>query len=253
MNDDLARPTAWRLLVAGGTMLGPLRTPLPTDDLDAATKAYVDSKLAAGSSRDGELMSFGTTESATTHRWYGALAALGTTAVANVRGIAQCTPLWLGTNQTWSFDALLCSITSAGATGAVMRMGVYELDPSTLTPTTLLVDAGTVSSASTGIKTITLGSTLTSSSQWLGLAIQGEGATSPGTPAGYGSVSSGSFTPILGINSSGSVPNLTAIQCYGYQHSLVADGALPPSLSSGWEPRYGAIAGVLIRRLNTFP
>lgn len=56
-------------------------------------------------------------------------------------------------------DRLVCEVTTAGAAGATLRMGIYNADGDHR-PTTLVVDGGTVATDTTGVKTATVNVTL---------------------------------------------------------------------------------------------
>lgn len=89
----------------------------------------------------------------------------------------QYTPFYLpdGTGIT----AIAINVTSAGAASNVVRLGLYNADPTTKLPTTVL-DQGTVAADSTGFKTLTLGATRTPSGAdglfWVAACPQGAGA-----------------------------------------------------------------------------
>lgn len=59
-----------------------------------------------------------------------------------------------------TLDQLACEVTSSGAGGTTCRMGIYNAD-SNWQPTTLVLDAGTVTADSNAIKAISVNQTLT--------------------------------------------------------------------------------------------
>lgn len=89
-------------------------------------------------------------------------------------------------------DRIACEVTSAGTTGAVVRLGIYE-DNGENNPGALLVDAGTVDATTTGVKELTISQTLEPGLYWLV-------AVNQGTP---------STTPVLRYAASQAVPFLT--------------------------------------------
>jgi len=68
------------------------------------------------------------------------------------------TPMYLPTART--VDRIGVNVTTAGATGAVARLGVYNAHPDTGMPTTVLVDGGTVTVAAVGAAQVTVSATL---------------------------------------------------------------------------------------------
>lgn len=72
-------------------------------------------------------------------------------------------------------DRIACEVVSAGTTGSVIRMGIYE--NANFAPSNLVLDAGTVSGETTGIKTITISQTLSAGWHWLVAVNQGGAST----------------------------------------------------------------------------
>jgi hypothetical protein len=64
--------------------------------------------------------------------------------------------------ETHTFTAIGINVTSAGAGGTIARLGIYDADETAdgFLPGALIVDAGTVSIASTGVKSIAISETL---------------------------------------------------------------------------------------------
>ncbi|GIV00857.1 MAG: hypothetical protein KatS3mg014_2533 [Actinomycetota bacterium] len=77
--------------------------------------------------------------------------------------------------------ALLCEVTAAGSTGALVRLGIYAPDPATGLPGALLRDAGTVSGQTTGFKEAVLATPLVHDGGplWFARVVQGGAATKP--------------------------------------------------------------------------
>jgi len=54
------------------------------------------------------------------------------------------------------FDRIGINVTTAGAAGALARLGIYKVDQSTYYPSSLVLDAGAVDCTGTGVKFITI-------------------------------------------------------------------------------------------------
>lgn len=91
-------------------------------------------------------------------------------------GIAymRCRKIWIPASLT--FDRIACHVSFGGTAGAVVRLGIYRSDSNGL-PSTLILDAGTVDSTSTGVKEITISQTLAAGSYWLAEAAQVAGCS----------------------------------------------------------------------------
>lgn len=77
-------------------------------------------------------------------------------------------PFWLGIAAT--FDRLAFNVTFASTTGGVCRLGIYNSDGAV--PTSLVLDAGTVGTTSTGVKQITISQALQPGMYWLAVCSQ---------------------------------------------------------------------------------
>ena len=86
-----------------------------------------------------------------------------TTGNAN-QGFLIVHPLFL---PTATYDRIGCEITSAGGSGSLGRLGIYNSSSTSNYPNTLLFDAGTVSVASTGKKEATISQSITQGIYWL--------------------------------------------------------------------------------------
>lgn len=73
-------------------------------------------------------------------------------------------PIYVAAPMT--FGSMVLEVTTAGAAGATARMGVYNADVN-LQPTSLVVDAGTVATDSTGVKTATVSTTTLPAGRYL--------------------------------------------------------------------------------------
>jgi hypothetical protein len=87
-----------------------------------------------------------------------------------------CFPLFVG--QTVTLDRLSIQVTSAGSTGSVIRLGIRS-DSGHGFPGAVLLDSGTVSSTSTGVKEQTISQQLTPGLWWVTATGQGLPSTLP--------------------------------------------------------------------------
>lgn len=72
---------------------------------------------------------------------------------------------------TMTFDLITTNVATAAAS-SVLRMGIWTPHATTFRPATLVLDCGTVSSATTGEKTISISQQLTPGFYWLGVNVQ---------------------------------------------------------------------------------
>lgn len=91
--------------------------------------------------------------------------------------------------QACTVTAIACSVTTLGAAGAVVRLGIYNSDANGL-PGTLLIDGGTVASTGTGAKEVTISQALTPGIYWLAVVPQ---------------VVTCSLTALVGVNAYGAL------------------------------------------------
>lgn len=89
-------------------------------------------------------------------------------------GNARAVPIWLPRAVT--LDRIGLEVTTAGATGALYRLGIFDDDGNGL-PSTVRLDAGTVDAATTGAKELTISHLLGPGLFWLAGAQQGAPAT----------------------------------------------------------------------------
>lgn len=79
-----------------------------------------------------------------------------------------------------SLDRIAVEVTTVGTSGAVIRLGIYDAAADG-TPGNLVLDAGTVSGTSTGVKEVTISPSLDRGWYFLAAAVQGAAGTRPTT------------------------------------------------------------------------
>jgi hypothetical protein len=126
---------------------------------------------------------------------------------------ARLVPLFMAKNAT--LNAVGMFITTAGSTGTVVRMGLYEADPLDEQPLTLIQDFGTVVGTTTGFKSFTgLSIALEAKRYYVASAAQVGTTTSPvcsstsdqhpGVTAGNGATPTGNFAfPGFSVSATG--------------------------------------------------
>lgn len=87
-------------------------------------------------------------------------------------GRLHYTPLWI--DRTLTIDSLSVLVQTAGAAGAAIRLGIYDTDPVQAHPGSLIVEAGTVDTTTTGTKTVAIAApvTLRPGLYWLAAVMQ---------------------------------------------------------------------------------
>lgn len=155
----------------------------------------------------------------------------GHSSAAATDGTVTATPIWLGGGKT--FTSMGVSVTVAGATGSVIRLGVYA--DANGTPGARVLDAGTVASDTTGVKTVTVSWAPVAGRYWLAGAAQG-GVAAPTTVT-----LASTYTTDLGV---GSMANLllTAPRV-GCTMTGVA-GALPASFTRAGDSGAPILVGI---------
>jgi hypothetical protein len=106
-----------------------------------------------------------------------------------ISGTAVYVPTHQGTASTWSLgtgfmdlvpvqitkavtaSGIACRVTTAGQATSVIRMGIFNSDAN-FQPSSLLLDAGTISSSTTGTKEITISQALSPGVYWLAVVGQ---------------------------------------------------------------------------------
>jgi len=235
MNPDIARPVRYALLraggIVGGTMINALKTPDPVLPLDAATKGYVDIASANIGNIDYETIPYSFNSSV--GGWYCGMTSnySASTGMQLARGKCYYIIQFLGLNHTHTFSTIGIQVRNA-VVGNLLRLGVFQLAEGTFLPTQLLADCGTVSGASTGIKTTTCSLT-TAGIKWIGLACQSEGSAANARP-GPSETQNGEWGPLGGF-ASPDCNNDLRYNCMRYV-TTVSDGAFPTNFaSSAWE------------------
>lgn len=135
------------------------------------------------------------------------------------------TPIWAP--KSFNIDSIEIEVTAAVA-ATVVRLGIYANDPVTDMPSTLMLDAGTVDSATIGVKALAISATLAQGWNWLGACAQG------GNPT-IRSIGNNGQPPVQNTVSFNGVSELN-----GYQLNGIT-GALPTNftgtLTVGSSPR----------------
>lgn len=98
-----------------------------------------------------------------------------TTAIPN-EATATYLPLWI--DRTVTVDRIGAEVTVVGTSGAVVRLGIYS-SAADGTPSTLVLDAGTISGTSATVQEITISQQLTPGLYWLCAVVQGGAGTRP--------------------------------------------------------------------------
>jgi hypothetical protein len=84
-------------------------------------------------------------------------------------------PMWINISKAFDLIGLNVTVLQASTT---MRLGIFKSDGTNNLPKTLQLDAGTIDSSTTGMKTISISQTLTPGLWYLGAVWQG-GSVSP--------------------------------------------------------------------------
>lgn len=124
---------------------------------------------------------------------------------------------------TMVIDQLAVELTTAGAAGSLCRFGIYRGNQTSITPSSLLVDSGDISSATLGVKTFTPGAPLTLPPGLYFTAF----STNSASVFGVRSLPTTNFAQVIGLASPGNVNLGTYIN--GVRASY---GALPANASS---------------------
>ncbi len=151
-------------------------------------------------------------------------------------GFMACVPFHVSRPRPLRIDAMNADCTAAIAS-AVLRLGIYTAHPDTGRPFQLIIDAGTISGATTGAKTITLPRIIELPSGTYWIATLAEGASN----ATYRTA-----TTYVGNIANPATPSSSAIG--GVELAGVPTGALPSFAPAALA--WGALAGhprVLLR------
>ena len=144
-----------------------------------------------------------------------------TTGNAN-SGFLVCFPLYF---PNITIDRIGCIVTVAAGAGSLGRLGIYYSSLTDCYPGALLLDAGTVSVASTGNREITISQTLSEGIYWLAY-LADTVVTSAPTLRQYSTLIN-SFAPITSSNTT----NFQSGQ--GFRAGGVASGSLPATFPAG--------------------
>ena len=135
-------------------------------------------------------------------------------------GYMTLVPFYVGTTHT--FTAIAIKVTTAGSSGCLLRLGIYNSTASTGLPGTVLLDAGTVACTTSGaVASIAISQTLTPGLYWLADAQQGAPATAAIVDA------CGICQPM------GVVNNTVQIGSRGADYMTGVTGALPTAVIAG--------------------
>lgn len=133
--------------------------------------------------------------------------------------------------RTVSFDRIGINVT--GAAAGVARLGIYNADPTTLEPTTLLLDAGSVDTSTIGSKEITIAQTLSAGVYWL--AYIGSAAPTITCMSTVRTVIGGTSTSNGGGNALGGVNNpawpTSGLPTTMVGQALTGQGSVVPAVS----------------------
>lgn len=123
-----------------------------------------------------------------------------------------------------SIDRIGCLVTVAGGAGSLGRMGIYNASTTEAYPSTLLIDGGTVSVASTGNREVTVAVTLAAGFYWL--AYLADTVVTLAPTMRQQNVCINPFAPIVSTN--------TLFQSGGgVRAGGVASGSLPATFPAG--------------------
>ena len=170
--------------------------------------------LVAGSTGHTFMQAAGSTQTGifTPGYYYGPAGGRSTTTMA--AGLLTFVPFWVGAST--SFTRIGAEVTTAGAAGSLLRLGIYRDNGNGL-PGALTVDAGTVDAATTGAKELTIAQTLAPGLYWLAALAE------VGSPI-VRTVSTVNLTPV----GAGSLVTATgSVAQSGHYKTGIAAGALP--------------------------
>ena len=121
---------------------------------------------------------------------------------ANSNNYVRYTPIYLSETTTIDGMALFMPIGNAGA-GAVIALALFDVDPATGRPKNVVIDAGTQSINTTGMKTMTFTAvSVPAGYYWVGASTRGldTGGTNPAWAIGTGGAAVGETTPAASNN-----------------------------------------------------
>jgi hypothetical protein len=110
-------------------------------------------------------------------RYYGHLPGTSlSSATMSLISRAYLVPFYV--TKTTTFDRIGISV-STGQADTIVRLGIYNTSSTTFEPTTVVLDAGTVDTSSSGTKEITISQSLDAGLYCLAAVRQGTGSTAP--------------------------------------------------------------------------
>lgn len=175
--------------------------PTPTSPVDAAPKAYVDSRTVGSALKSG---------------WY------YPTDGGNPNHSMLFATLWVAPFDfqmpSATINKLACNVVTPGTAGSTIRLGVYGNDGAGGIGN-LVVDAGTVAGDTSGVMTKTVSAAVTWGRLWLGAVWQGTDGSAP--------VLQGNQRIVQYVGFSGFVTSFASP--YGYSFGSIS-GALPATL-----------------------
>lgn len=113
--------------------------------------------------------------SATKSGWYSVPSGNSGTAIPP-EGQVSLIPIFI--DRTVTVDRIAAAVTAVGTAGAVIRLGIYSSGRDGM-PSTLLLDAGTISGESATVQEININQVLTPGKYWLAAVVQGGASTRP--------------------------------------------------------------------------
>jgi hypothetical protein len=158
----------------------------------------------------------------TTSGWYYASPTTSVSTATRSNGTIYISPIYI--NRACTISNIGLEVTSAGSSGSVIRLGIYNSD-STGQPTTLLVDAGTIDGTNATVQFISVNRAVSPGVYWLA-------AVEEGSPSTLATVRTNSgITPFMGWNVASVVSVGTAMS--GIDWVSGTTGALPSSFMVG--------------------
>lgn len=154
---ELIRDTMATALVAGANV-----TITPDDGADTIT-------IAASGGGGGSVIGATPVIKIKSGNWFGPYEAPGTSSYAGTLNRLDLVSMYI--SQSISVNRIACMVSTGGAAGAVVRLGIFNAKPDGM-PGTLLLDAGTVVATSTGVKEITISEALSPGLYYLGAVPQ---------------------------------------------------------------------------------
>jgi len=205
-------------------------------DLITATADNTPARLAVGTTNGQVLVADSTTSTGLGYKLMRTYKPASGSVIRPAANITSATPaqsrlVFLPIEIASCTVVLMLVQVNAGAASSTVRMGIYESDSSGF-PSTLLLDAGTVSSTTSGQKSIVVNQTLSSGRFWIAAVSQG------GTPTMQTQTNTSMFS--LGFQRdfpSPAVPNGFS-SLYGANPEILFQDSVTGSLPSTATPSY---------------